>query len=586
MRKVILLLCAALLSGPAQAQVASQAVFRQVLDDHWQWVLRNSPILATRLGDRRYDDRLGAISPAAIERRLAETQGFIDRLESVVPAALSPADQLNRAILLRDLKDDVSMRGFGQRFMLFTSYSSWHSSFASLPEGLPFATDADYVSYIARLKDYPRLNREGIETTRQAIAGGFTQPCAPLAKFEGTIAAHVVDDVEKSVFWKPFQRAPRSIAAARWADLQAQGRTAIQSAVIPAYADWLKVYQSEYAPKCRKLDGISSTSQGAAYYAARARVETTTEMTPDAIHQLGLSEVARIRSEMETVMKRAGFTGTRADFIQMLRTDPRFYAKTPAELVQITSTIAKRADDAMPSMFNKLPRLPYGVKPVPDAIAEGTTTAFYQSGSIAAGRAGTYRINTSKLDQRPLFELEALTLHEAVPGHHHQIALAQELDMPLFRRHAVSFTGFVEGWGLYAEKLGLEMGFYQDPFSDFGRLSYEMWRACRLVVDTGLHAKGWMRQQAIDFMLENTALSRHNIEAEVNRYITWPGQALAYKIGELKILELRKRAETALGARFNVRSFHDALLENGAIPLDLLEQHITTWITQQQETGK
>jgi uncharacterized protein (DUF885 family) len=323
--------------------------------------------------------------------------------------------------------------------------------------------------------------------------------------------------------------------------------------------------------------------EGTNYYAWRVADETTTDLRPKAIFDLGMREVTRIRREMEAVVKRAGFNGTRAQYVEHLRTDPRYYAKTPEELIMRASAVAKRADEQMPRLFSKLPRLPYGVSPIPAESAPGNTTAYYEPGSLPAGKAGIYRVNTTTLNQRPLFELEALTLHEAVPGHHHQIALQQELEAPLFRRHAVFFTAFVEGWGLYSEKLGLEMGFYQEPASDFGRLSYEMWRACRLVVDTGIHSMGWTREQAINFMLDNTALSRANIEAEVDRYITWPGQALAYKIGELKILELRARAQKTLGERFDLRAFHDALLENGAVPLDILEDRMTAWISARQK---
>ena len=305
---------------------------------------------------------------------------------------------------------------------------------------------------------------------------------------------------------------------------------------------------------------------------------TTTDRTPDEIHQLGLSEVARIRAEMDEVVRRSGFKGDRKAFVERLRTDPALYPKTPEELMAYAAVLAKRIDGEMPRLFGRLPRLPYTVKEVPAATAAGTTTAYYEPGSPETGRAGVYRVNTSKLDQRPLFEMPALTVHEAVPGHHQQIAIQQELDLPMFRKYAVNFTAFSEGWGLYSERLGIEMGLYDTPEKDFGRLSYEMWRACRLVVDTGLHAKGWTREQAIQFMLDNTALSRGNIEAEVNRYMVGPGQALAYKLGELKIRDLRGRAEKALGPDFDLRAFHDAVLENGEVPLDVLEAQVSAWI--------
>ena len=304
-------------------------------------------------------------------------------------------------------------------------------------------------------------------------------------------------------------------------------------------------------------------------------------MTPDEVHQLGLSEVARIRAEMEEVAAEAGFD-TREAFVEHLRTDPQYYMTDEAEYERYVGALAKQIDGWMPKLFGTLPRQPYTVQPIPAAQAPGNTTAYYEPGSLETGQAGIYRINLTELDQRPLWELPALGVHEAVPGHHHQIALQQELDLHPLRRNGTFFTAFVEGWGLYSERLGIEMGLYDTPAKQMGRLSYEMWRATRLVVDTGIHSKGWTKQQAVDFMTENTALSAANIDAEVNRYITWPGQALAYKIGELKIRELRTRAEQALGDRFDLRAFHDAVLENGAVPLDVLEEHVDRWIAEQQ----
>jgi uncharacterized protein (DUF885 family) len=383
---------------------------------------------------------------------------------------------------------------------------------------------------------------------------------------------------------RPFTTKPASLTEADWEALKNRAREIIRTQLVPAYREFHTFYTSQYAPKCRKSVSVSTMPGGKEFYAFRVRVMTTTDMTPEQIHQLGLSEVARIRAEMEQVVQRANFQGDRKAYVEHLRTDPRFYPKTGEELMKEAALMAKRIDGEMPKLFGRLARLPYTVKEIPAEIAEGTTTAYYEAGAAETGRAGVYRVNTTQLNQRPLFELPALTVHEAVPGHHHQLALQQELELPKFRRHATFFTAFVEGWGLYSERLGIEMGLYDTPEKDFGRLSYEMWRACRLVVDTGMHAKGWTREQAIDFMLENTALSRHNIEAEVNRYITWPGQALAYKIGELKLRELRTRAERELGSAFELRAFHDAVLENGALPLDVLEAHVNAWISKRKKT--
>jgi uncharacterized protein (DUF885 family) len=353
--------------------------------------------------------------------------------------------------------------------------------------------------------------------------------------------------------------------------------TLITATLNPEYQKFADYYLKEYKPKCRATVGIAATPQGRDYYALQVRVHTTTNLSADAIHTIGLNEVTRIRSEMDALAKSAGF-GTRAAFITKLRTDPKYFAKTPDELLAVAALQAKALDGLMPRYFGKLPRLPYGLRAVPAETAEGTTTAYYNGGSPISGIAGFYYVNTSKLDQRPLWELPALTAHEAVPGHHNQIALQQELDLPKFRKYLAGFTAYTEGWGLYSEHLGIEMGIYDSPEKNMGRLSYEMWRACRLVVDTGIHSKGWSKAQAIAFMRENTALTGANIEAEVNRYISWPGQALGYKIGELKIRELRARAEKALGPKFDVRAFHDAVLAQGAVPLDVLEGAVDDWV--------
>jgi uncharacterized protein (DUF885 family) len=576
-------LIAALLAATS-ASAAPNPPFSRLLDDHWSWVMKNNPTFATSLAERRYDDQLGSLTMATMDQQVAEAQEFIKRLQAIKPASLNTADRLNHAILLRDLNEAVEANSFPQRLMLFTNRDGWHMTFAGLPENIPLFTLVDFKSYIARLKAYPRYNEEGIATTRAAIAAGMMQSCEPMKGFETSITAHIVSDVEKSVFWRAFDKKSESIADADWTALKTEAKTAIMSGVVPAYQIFADFYAKEYQPKCRVTYAVSDMPKGADYYAYRVRTQTTTDLTPAQIHKIGLSEVARIRSEMESVVKRAGFAGSRAEYVAKLRSDPQYYAKTPDELMQRTAALMKFVDGEMPKYFGRLPRLPYTVKAIPDASAPGNTTAYYEGGAAETGRAGIYRVNTTELNQRPLFELPALSLHEAVPGHHHQIALQQELELPKFRKHVSFFTAFVEGWGLYSERIGIEMGLYDTAEKDFGRLSYEMWRACRLVVDTGIHNMGWTRDQAIAFMLDNTALSKTNIESEVNRYITWPGQALAYKIGELKIRELRSRAEKQLGNRFDLRTFHDVVLENGAVPLSVLEAHVNGWLAKQEKT--
>ncbi|GJG85216.1 hypothetical protein tb265_03970 [Gemmatimonadetes bacterium T265] len=576
---------AALAALPLAAQAPAAHVppppsaFQQLLDDHWQWFLREHPVLATTLGVRAYDRELGDLSLAAMDRRAREAATFLARLDAVDTTALTPADGVTRAILRRDLAESVEGNRFGQRSVLFSTYYGWHTGFADLPDDHPFRDRADYDAYVARLAAFPAYNRGAIATTRAALAGGFAQPCAPLAGYAHTISGAVAADPERSRFLEPFARRPSFIAEPEWAALRARAVAAVRDSVYPAYAALLAFYEGEYAPRCRTTAGVSATPGGAAYYAFRVRAETTTDLTPEQAFALGEREVERIGATMDLVAARAGYADRRA-FVAHLRSDPSYYAKSPAELLAAASVLAKRIDGEMPKYFGRLPRLPYTVRPIPDAVAPGTTTAYYGPGSLEGGRPGIYWVNTSKLDQRPLYELPALTMHESVPGHHQQIALAQELDLPPFRRYGVAFAAFTEGWGLYAERLGEEMGLYDTPEKEMGRLSYEMWRATRLVVDPGIHAKGWTRDRAVAYMLEHTALTRANVEAEVNRYITWPGQATAYKVGELRIRDLRARAERRLGARFDVRAFHDAVLENGPVPLDVLEAQVERWVAR------
>lgn len=588
MIRVLACVLALVAFAPAHAQNASAQTapvrpaadsFKAVLADHWAWHLRNNPVQATTLGVRDYDTQLGDPSLAAMDRQAAEAAAFIRRLDAIPADQLSAADRLNHALLRQDLANEVEKNRHVQRAILFSNRRGWHLNFARLGERVPLFNLADFESYLARLAAYPEYNRRAIETTRSLVTAGATHPCAAMVGFERGIAVHIVDDPAKSDLYAPFLKPrPASITEAQWAALSERARGLIATAIVPAYRELHDFYRSEYAPKCRQTFGDAGMPGGREWYAYRVRLMTTTDRTPEEIHQLGLSEVARIRAEMDAVVKRSGFAGDRAAYVEHLRTDPRYYPKTPEELMAVASVLAKRIDGEMPKLFGRLPRLPYTVKEVPAATAPGTTTAYYTRGSLTGAVPGIYWVNTSKLDQRPLFEMPALTVHEAVPGHHQQLSIQGELDLPEFRKHAVNFTVFTEGWGLYSERLGIDMGLYDTPEKDFGRLSYEMWRAARLVVDTGLHAKGWTRDQAVQFMLENTALSRGNIEAEVNRYMVDSGQALAYKHGELKIRELRERAERELGADFDLRAFHDAVLENGEVPLDVLDRHVTAWI--------
>jgi uncharacterized protein (DUF885 family) len=580
LRLVLAAAVALLAAAPVRAAPADD--FHRLLTDHYQWLLRENPVQATALGIRTYDDRLADPSLAADDRRAAEAGAFLARLEKIPPASLPAADRTNRAILKRSLAGIVEGNRYPQRTMLFTTYSGWHQDFADLANSVPLRTKADFDSYLARLAAYPKLNDAALAVTAEAVRGGYVLPCSVLGNYERTISGVIADDPAKSRFYEPFTRPrPATIAEADWTAMQARARQLIATVLNPAYTRHLAFYRTRYLPHCAKSDSVSAEPGGRAWYAYRVRQETTTDLTPEQIHAIGLREIARITAEMDKVARQAGFA-TRADFIQELRTNPAYYAKTPAELMAAAALMAKTIDGKMPGLFGKLPRLSYGIRAIPAETAEGTTTAYYQPGSPAAGIAGTYYVNTSKLDQRPLWELPALTAHEAVPGHHNQIALQQELDLPPFRRNFSFFTAFTEGWGLYSESLGEEMGLYDTPAKKMGQLSYQAWRAARLVVDTGIHVMGWDKAKAVAFMRENTALSDANIDAEVNRYISWPGQALAYKLGELKIRELRTRAERELGPKFDLRRFHDAVLSQGSVPLDVLEAQIDEWIAAEK----
>lgn len=555
--------------------------FATLLERHWAYSLAHNPVFATSLGVRDYDTQLSDPSLEAYEVHIQRLAEFQLELQGLNADRLSVARQLDYRLLALDLANKIEAANFGGKYMLITNRGGPHLDMTGLPERLPFFTKDDYRSYIARLGGVSRYLEQATGRLQAGLKAGWGQPCTPMEGYESTISIHIVNDVQKSVFLKPFSKRPATLSEVDFEDFQAQAEERIVNKIIPALKEFKNFYRDEYAFACRAEMGTDSMPGGIDYYAFRARLFTTTDQTPDEIHKVGLREVARIRAEMAVVIEEAGFEGDFQEWLQYLRSNPDFYPKTPEERMRAVARITKKMDGELPRLFGRLPRMPYGLKPIPLDIAEKTTTAYYSQPAGDGSRAGFYYVNTTKLDTRPLHELEALSLHEAVPGHHLQIALAQELDLPPFRRYGGA-TAFVEGWGLYSERLGLEVGFYETPYTNFGRLSYEMWRACRLVVDTGLHSKGWSRQQAIDYMAKNTGLSLNNITTEVDRYITWPGQALAYKTGELKIRALRALAESELGEAFDVRAFHDAVLENGAIPLSVLEEKIKAWLETQK----
>lgn len=549
-----------------------------LFDRTWEIQLRESPLFATSVGRHEYDHRLGSLTPADLERRYEHTKATLAELRAIDRSKLPAGEIVNYDIFRTQLEDDVTSYELGDYQMPINADSGFHTNFSRLPQQVPLTTVKDYENYISRLKEWPRYVREQIALMRMGLKRGMTVPRATLDGYDRTIAAHVVDDPAKSVFWSPFEKFPSSVPAAEHERLRREGRVAVMDGAVVGYREFLDFFRSEYLPGARTTLAASELPNGPAYYAYKIREFTTLDLTPEAIHKIGLAEVDRISREMDAVMKEVGFKGDFLAFLEFLRTDPRFYAKSAEDLLARASLIAKRMDGKLPSLFKTLPRLPYTVEAVPSDLAPKYTAGRYVSAPQGSTRPGIYWVNTYKLESRPLYNLQALTLHEAVPGHHLQIALSRELtELPNFRRFSY-ISAFGEGWGLYSEWLGREAGFYTDPYDNFGRLTYEMWRACRLVVDTGIHSMGWTRAQAIEYMATRTALPRHEVETEIDRYISWPAQALAYKLGELKIKELRKRAEQALGIRFDVREFHDVVLGSGAVPLEILEANVDRWI--------
>ena len=558
---------------------ATEADLAEVIEEHWQWTLEQHPERRLEYGDRSGNDQWTDMSPEAFQRRYQEGGGFIQRLEQIEPATLNPDNQINRAMLLRQLRDDRIDYEDGL-YLIALDMRSGPQHRHSMIDTLPIETELDLEDWLTRLRDLPEqlaqyqaLLQRGM--TEQRLQAQIVMSRVP-AQLQGLLQGDAVD----SPFYRAFIDLPESIDASTQARLQAEALEAIEQHINPALQNLLRFIESEYLPAARP-PGIGALPGGKQVYARLAQHFTTTELTPDEIHDIGLKEVARIRGEMEGVIESVGFDGDIAAFNTYLRTDPQFYYDTPEALLEGYQAVSKRLDPGLVKLFGKLPRAPYGVRPIPDEEAPDTTTAYYMRPAIDGSRPGWYYVNLYQPEVRPKFEMEVLSVHESVPGHHLQIALAQEMTgLPEFRRNG-GFTAFIEGWGLYSERLGYDMGLYTDPYSRYGQLVYDMWRAVRLVVDTGIHYFGWSRERAIDYFLANAAKSEADIVNEIDRYIGWPGQALAYKIGQLKMLELRGEAELALGSAFDIRSFHDHLLGAGALPLDILEQRMDQWLTAQ-----
>lgn len=577
----VLMIAAACLSPqmlPAEDSKAA-AQLHELFQDEWEYGLVEDPTYASWLGDSRFNDRWQDVSSAAIARRIDHFQTVLKRLDGFDVGQLNQTDRISLQLFRRKYQNTVDEYPFGWHLVPLDQRGGIQDE-SSLADAMSFETVKDFEDWIARLNTFPAYMDQTLELMRVGVERKIVHAKIVMQRLPAQIERQIVDDPTKSLCYKPFRNMPDGISSAEQKRLRQAGRDAITRSVVPAYRRMLVFFQTVYLPACYEKPGVWQFPDGKKFYAHRCRVFTTTDMTPQEIHDTGQREVKRIRGEMKKIIQQVKFDGSFDEFLDHLRTDPKFYYDNPNDLLAAYREVCMRINPRLVSQFKRLPRLPYGVESIPPHIAPDTTTAYYRPPSADGLRAGTYFVNLYRPEVRPKYEIEVLSVHEAVPGHHLQIALAQEIEgLPLFRRYG-GYTAFIEGWALYSESLGGDLGLYTDPYSKFGQLTYEMWRAVRLVVDTGIHAFGWSRQEAIDFFTANTAKTPLDIENEIDRYIAWPGQALAYKIGELKITELRRRAETKLGDDFDVRDFHATILGQGAVTLDVLERIVDEWIKE------
>jgi uncharacterized protein (DUF885 family) len=558
--------------------------FHALLESEWEYAMEDSPTYASMLGDRRWNDRWGDSSVNSMDRRAQHGREMLAKLAQIDPTKLDSKNQVSYRLFKYEA--ELNLEEIAAR--LWTLPINQRNGIQlgdELADALRFETIKDFDDWIARLRTIGGPIDQTIELLGLGIAERRTHPRSMMEPVPGQIRRQIVEQPGESPYYKPFTRFPASIPAQERSRLEQAAQGAIRESVVPAYRRLLEVFEKEYLPACTEEIGCWQWPDATAAYAFVARKFTTTKLTPAEIHQIGLNEVERISKEMDVIIARVGWKGSRGEFFKHLRSDERFYCKTPEELLTEYRAIAKRIDPTLVKIFKTLPRMPYGVEPIPEKVAPNTTAAYYRQPAADGSRAGTYFVNLYRPRMRPRYEMIALSMHESVPGHHLQFAISfEQADLPQFRRYGDgSYTAYVEGWALYAESLGDELGLYDDPYSKFGQLTYEIWRACRLVVDTGMHTMKWSRQQAIDYLLDHSAKTELDVENEIDRYITWPGQALAYKIGELKIKELRKKATSILGDRFDIREFHDVVLRNGALPLEVLEEQVGDWITAQQK---
>ena len=552
-----------------------QKKFKEFLDENWQDSMEKSPLFASLLGDKRYDDK---VSSNSIEDFFSEKEYesyVLEVLSQIDPNNLSEEDQLNYRLLKSDYEISLEGREYPGYYMRLNQRGGVQDYYL-YGNRLNFTGLQSYKNWFERVKGYTQNVRNSLEINKEGLELGYTQPKLVTRGVSAQIGAMLERDLEDHPYFKIFKNVGDVASPEDALALQNEVKEYIQNVLNPTYQELYDFLINEYLPESRDTIGISDVPNGKEWYEYLARYHTTTNLTPDEIHEIGLREVAKIRAEMEDIIEQVGWEGDFNSFLQYLRTDPRFYYETGEELLQAYRAMSKEIDAYMPTLFNKLPRAPYGVIPIPMESAPFTTTAYYNAPS--EGRPGYYYANLYMPEVRPKYEIPVLSVHEAVPGHHHQISLAQEMEnVPNFRKY-LSITAFVEGWGLYSEQLGESMGIYDDPYDKFGQLTYDMWRAVRLVVDTGMHYKDWSREDAVNLFLENTAKTEQDINNEVDRYIAWPGQALAYKIGQLKIMELRDKSKEALGDDFDIKDFHDHILSFGSIPLNILEEKVDEFI--------
>ncbi|MEJ8568137.1 DUF885 family protein [Wenzhouxiangellaceae bacterium CH-27] len=569
------------LSVPGWAAPSDGERFREIYQKEWEFRMAEFPLWASGNGIDEHAAELGHVAEADQKRRYEYWRRIRTELDSISCERLERAECINYRLFVKQIDDFLAAYETRAYLIPFNSDWGFYMEWGRLPADTDFTSLADYRNYLSRLSQIGPVMDEYIELMRTGIEIGMTQPRVILDGRDQPIRRQLVERPEQSPFFAPFLNMPETLDNGVRAELLEQAGEVIGQGVVPAYRRLYDFFHGEYVPGARRTLGAYELPGGEAFYAAEIRRYATVDLSPREIHDIGLSEVARIRAEMDAVIEETGFEGEFADFITFLRTDPRFYAKSPRELLATASYYAKKIDGRLPMLFGHLPRQPYGVAPVPDELAEFYTAGRYVGAPLEAHRGGYYWVNTWKLESRPLYAIPALTLHEGAPGHHIQGALAMEQsDQPPFRRNDY-ISAFGEGWGLYAEKLGVEMDIYETPYEQFGRLTYEMWRACRLVIDTGVHAMGWNREQAQEYLVSRTALSVHEVTTEVDRYISWPAQALSYKLGEYTLWQLRREAEAQLGERFDVRAFHDFILGLGSVTLEILQDEVRSWIEAQ-----